>query len=146
MDGAYQIRKVVEGDFHRGHMPLLAQLTSVGDITAEQYAATLSKMEAKDSQVYVVHDAESDRIVASATLLVEQKLIHECACVGHIEDVVVSESCRGKGVGQTLVRFLVDLAKSRRCYKVVLDCATENCGFYEKCGFVKRECQMRRDC
>ena len=62
------------------------------------------------------------------------------------EDVVVSESCRGKGVGQTLVRFLVDLAKSRRCYKVVLDCAAENCGFYEKCGFVKRECQMRRDC
>ena len=40
---------------------------------------------------------ENDKIVGSITLLIEQKLIHNGKCVGHIEDFVVSENYRKKG-------------------------------------------------
>ena len=140
------IRKAIPGDYERGHVSLLAQLTSTGEISADQYSKTLDDMTRRGSHLFVVHDTETDKVVGSATLLVEQKLIHGCACVGHIEDVVVGDACRGKGVGKQLIAALCDFARANRCYKVILDCSEENCGFYAKCGFQKREVQMRLDC
>ena len=142
----FVIRRACADDIKRGHLDLLAQLTVVGEINPERYAATMAHMSDTGSFVYVVHDTEDDLVVASATLLVEQKLIHSCACVGHIEDVVVGAQCRGKGLGQKLINHLVEAASEHNCYKVILDCSADNAGFYEKCGFVKKELQMRKDC
>ncbi len=45
-------------------------------------------------------DTEKQKIVATATLLVELKYIRECGKAGHIEDVVVDSSYRGMRLGQ----------------------------------------------
>ena len=63
--------------------------------------------------------------------------------MGHIEDVVVDTTYRGYGLGKKIIGVLVDHAKKMGCYKVILDCSNKNVGFYEKCGFVQHEVEMR---
>ncbi|CAI0462295.1 unnamed protein product [Linum tenue] len=41
-----------------------------------------------------------------------------------------------------IVEFLADHARYRGCYKVILDCSSENKAFYERCGFREKEIQM----
>ena len=67
----------------------------------------------------------------------EQKFIHECATVGHIEDIVVVKGYRGKNLGLKLIEALISLAKSNNnCYKVILDCDEKNVPFYEKVSYL----------
>ena len=51
--------------------------------------------------------------------------------VGHIEDVVVDKSQRGGGIGKQMLQFLEARAKDLGCLKVILDCNSDNVGFYE---------------
>lgn len=74
-------------------------------------------------------------IAGVASLIIETKLIHGLCKVGHIEDVVVDETYRGKGIGKSLINRLVREAKSQGCYKVVLNCVPDLRKFYEQCGF-----------
>lgn len=50
--------------------------------------------------VVVVEDLNKSRIAGSATLVVEQKFIHNTGTRGRIEDVVVSDDYRGKQLGK----------------------------------------------
>ena len=56
--------------------------------------------------VYVIADT-NDKIIGAATLLIEKKLLHGGASVGHIEDVVVDSTERGRGLGKMLISSLV---------------------------------------
>ena len=76
--------------------------------------------------------------------MVERKFIHECGLVGHIEDIVVHSDCRGKKFGQLLVEQLTSLSEALGCYKVILASAEGNAGFYEKCGYSRKEIEMAK--
>lgn len=85
------------------------------------------------------------RVVGTATLLLERKFIHKGGMAGHIEDVAVHPTFQGQGIGKALIDHLVELARSRGCYKVVLDCQDQLQEFYSKCGFTRAQLQMRID-
>ena len=87
---------------------------------------------------------ENDKIVGSITLLIEQKLIHNGKCVGHIEDFVVSENYRKKGIGSNLINYAINIAERSNCYKCILDCKNMLERFYEKKGFEKRGIYMAK--
>jgi glucosamine-phosphate N-acetyltransferase len=80
--------------------------------------------------------------VATASLLIEPKFIRNLSAVGHIEDVVVDPTMRGKHLGKKLIEHLTAVAKKAGCYKVILDCNEENMLFYEKCGYTKKGVEM----
>lgn len=90
----------------------------------------------------VIEDVASSRIVGTATLFKELKFIRGCAACGHIEDVVVDSTYRGKHIGRRLLERLREEALDMGCYKIILDCSEENQPFYEKCGLVRKEIQM----
>jgi glucosamine-phosphate N-acetyltransferase len=81
-------------------------------------------------------------IIGAATLLIEQKFIHDCAKYGHIEDVIVSKNFRKNGIGKILIETIIAIAKDKGCYKITLCCSDDNYTFYSKCGFEKSEIQM----
>ncbi len=51
------------------------------------------------------------------TLLLERKFIRGAGLAGHVEDVVVDEGSRGRGLGKLLLDALVALAREKGCYK-----------------------------
>ena len=75
-------------------------------------------------------------------LIIKLDFVIQAAKLGHIEDVVVLDSMRGKNIGKRLVDTLLALATAKSCYKVVLDCSQKNTTFYEKCGMNAAGMQM----
>lgn len=130
-------------DYYRGFLELLEQLTVVDakNISYEDFCKTFDEMNA---QTYVVRNISTNKIVGTGSLLVEKKFIHKLSSVGHIEDIVIDSSVRGFGLGKQLIDHLVNLAKEKGCYKVILNCSDKNIKFYEKCGFVIKEFGMAK--
>ena len=85
---------------------------------------------------------EKNELIGAATVLFEKKMLRDGSIVMHVEDVVVQKSKRGKNVGKQLIQFLIDLAKRRNCYKIILNCDETVKKFYEKCGFLNKNLEM----
>ena len=136
------LNDVLEGNF----LNVLAELTTVHSPERPLSKETLTKrFQSMDPTLYhiiVLVRSSDDRIVGAATLLIEEKFIHECGRVGHIEDVVVSKDARGGGFGKQLIDHLINIAKESNCYKTILDCDEKNVAFYEKCGMERKGIQM----
>ena len=94
------------------------------------------------TRIVVILDIGQNRVIGAGTMFIEQKFVHECGRCGHIEDIVVDNTYRGKNLGLRLINVLRELASINGCYKVILDCSDSNVKFYEKCGFKVKERQM----
>jgi len=137
------IRNLESSDYNAGFISLLSQLTTVGNIPEAFFQSRLQQIQKSRRQhMLVVQDTATGQIVATATLLIERKFIHNAGFAAHIEDVVSDESVRGKGLGKRIINALVQLAQKCGCYKVILDCEEHNIKFYEKCGFILKEVEM----
>jgi len=149
--GAFRARPLEPRD-KDGFLKLLSQLTTVGDVSEAMFNEQLAKIERRDREHIIVFErlnpadrkAGEPEVLACATLVVEHKFIHGGRCVGHVEDVVVDSSTRGTGLGKMMVGQLTDMALAAGCYKILLNCAEKNIGFYEKCGYVVKEVSMAK--
>ena len=97
----------------------------------------------KDMHVLVAEKYE--KIMGTGAVFIEQKFLRGGGKAAHIEDVVVDNRSREKGVGKAIIDSLVEIAREEGCYKVILDCSNENVPFYIKCGFKLTENEMRLD-
>ncbi|KAK4478739.1 hypothetical protein RD792_014237 [Penstemon davidsonii] len=142
----YQVRKLEISDKNKGFIELLQQLTLCDSVSDEAFQERFQEIAkyGDDHIICVIQEnhSNSGRIVATGSLFIEKKFIRNCGKVGHIEDVVVDSSVRGKQLGKKIIEFLSDHARAMGCYKVILDCSLENRPFYEKCGFKQKEIQM----
>lgn len=138
----YYFRKLMAQDYNSGFFEVLAQLSPVIKPEYSAWITFINNLNMSSQQIIVVVDKETDKIVASGTLFIQQKIIHNMGKVAHIEDVVVDVSVRGKGLGKELIRYLQDIALTQSVYKTTLYCFEKNVEFYEKCGFEKKGCQM----
>lgn len=62
--------------------------------------------------------------------------------VGHLDDVVVDASLRGQGVGEELIKHLLERAKEQRVHRVELTCKPLRAAanrLYQRLGFQQRE-------
>lgn len=134
------LRPLCTADLNKGFCKVLSQLTKAGDVTPDQFIKNFEHMKKTgDYYVIVVEDVILRQIVATATLITEHKFIHSCAKRGRVEEVVVSDACRGKQLGKLLVSTLTLLSKKLKCYKITLECALNNVAFYEKFGYLVSE-------
>ena len=136
------LKDVLKGNF----LNVLAELTTVQYPESPQSKESLTKrfesLNPALHHTFVLVRSSDDRVVGAGTLLIEEKFIHGCGRVGHIEEVVVSRDTRGGGLGKMLIDNLLSVAQSSGCYKTILDCDEKNVAFYEKCGMVKKGVQM----
>jgi GNAT superfamily N-acetyltransferase len=89
--------------------------------------------------------AEEDEKIAGTITLVTYRT--PSGMKAWIEDVVVDESQRGKGIGKKLVRFILDYAKETGIQKIDLTSNPHRIAaneLYQKMGFVKRETNVYR--
>jgi glucosamine-phosphate N-acetyltransferase len=135
------VRRLRADDDRKGFRALLSQLTTVGEGDFKRRFRAIAD---GPEYVYVIESACRTRVVASGTLLLERKFTRNCGTCGHIEDVVVDSNERGKDLGRVIIEALTKAAEFAGCYKVILDCSEANAGFYERCGYVRKEIQMAK--
>ena len=135
------IRQLQKTDFNKNYLNLLEQLTKVDKkkITFEKFKNFIDNLN-KNHKIVVIEI--NNKIVATGTVLLENKIIHGLSKVAHIEDIVVDKETRGLGLGKKLISFLIDIAEKENCYKVILNCKKENIKFYEKCGLKTHAFEM----
>ena len=132
-------RKLQVNDYYRGYLELLSGLTicNFKNITYDMFKKRYDEI---NSNIYVLEI--DNKIIATGSIFIEKKFIRDMKNVGHIEDIIIDEKYRGKGIGKDIIFYLINIAKNNECYKVILDCSDENIKFYEKCGFNKKENHM----
>lgn len=138
----YSFRNVEANDFEQV-VSTLSVLTKVGDLSKEKFAKTVEYLN-KHPDIYntCVIVNQAGKVVAIGSIIIEQKIIHECGKVGHIEDIAVNKDEQGKKLGYHLIQHLTKIGKENGCYKVILDCAEKNIKFYEKCGYKYEGAEM----
>jgi GNAT superfamily N-acetyltransferase len=78
------------------------------------------------------------RLVSSCTLIIVPNLTRGARPYGLIENVVTHQAYRKKGFGSSLLRYALQLAWEKQCYKVMLLTGSkqeETLRFYENAGF-----------
>lgn len=136
------IRELTDDLLDQHFLDVLGHLSVVDlDVTKAREILRIRKEEG--TRTYVA--LEGDRVVGSASLVIETKFLHGGGKVGHVEDVVVHGASQGLGIGKKLVEHATLEAKNAGCYKCILACTPANKPFYEKCGYREHEIEMRRD-
>lgn len=139
-----KIRELEKEDLWNGFLTSLDSLRKASDIKKETALEVFEKINQNPDHMIAVADI-AGKVVGSATLLLESKFIHQGGIVGHIEDVVVDKNHQGQKIGEKIIKYLLEQAQMRGCYKTILDCADDVKPFYEKLGFKHNANALRFD-
>ena len=141
------IRQIKKTDLDNSFFSLLAQLS--GEVTSYDVDYLWGQYSKNSNHITFVDEVKeagkSSCILATSSVIIENKFLHCGSKVGHIEDVVVDKDTRGSGLGQKIVEHCIDYAREAGCYKVILDCSNKNVPFYINCGMYLSENCMRID-
>ncbi|MDE1863132.1 MAG: GNAT family N-acetyltransferase [Thaumarchaeota archaeon] len=139
-----KVRKIQKKDLANGFLETLDSLRRASDLSPRKASSIFDKISSDKSEAIYVAVVDS-KIVGAASIIVEQKFIHNGGKAGHIEDVAVAKEFQGKGIGKKVVLALIEHAQKSGCYKTILDCSDDLVPFYEKLGFKKYSNAMRFD-
>jgi len=137
------IREITINDLTDNFFKLLSQLS--GELKDYDKSDLWEKYMQMKPGIVTLVAIEDDGVRGTATILIENKFLHCGSKVGHIEDVVVDQNIRTKGLGKDLIEKCIQIAADNKCYKVILDCEENVVPFYAKCGFRPENYSMRRD-
>lgn len=121
------------------YFKLLSQLTECPIINSERYKTIIQNI--PDNHHIFVYQIDNIPI-GIITILIEQKLIHDGKCVGHIEDVVIDKNYNNKGIGSLMINNTISFAKENNCYKILLNCNENIKEFYKKNGLTEKNIAM----
>jgi len=138
------IRELRKEDLWNGFLTTLDSLRQTSDIDHSKSEKIFEKINSNPDHIIVVAELDG-KIVGTTTLLIEPKFIHGGGLVGHIEDVVIDKNFQGQKIGEKIMKYLIEFAKNRGCYKTILDCTDDVKPFYEKLGFKHIANELRFD-
>ena len=84
----------------------------------------------------------NNKIVAYGSVVIENKIRGEVA--GHIEDIVVDSDVRGKMVGVSLIKELIEISRRKGCYRITLFYDKKLINFYSRNGFKVNNVVMKK--
>jgi glucosamine-phosphate N-acetyltransferase len=138
------IRELRKEDLWNGFLTTLDSLRQTSDIDRNKAEEIFEKINSNPDHIVVIAEVDG-KIVGTTTLLIEPKFIHKGGLVGHIEDVVVDKNFQGQKIGEKIMKYLLEYAKNRGCYKTILDSTDDVKPFYEKLGFKYIANELRFD-
>lgn len=117
------------------HLPLIQQLSP--SVTAENYTVMLDDMLAHGYRMLLV--MEGKECLGLSGFWVSTKIYSGRYL--EMDNVVVADGHRSRGIGKLMCDFLTELALREGCRMLMLDAYLENAkahAFYEREGFAKR--------
>ncbi|RJQ34566.1 GNAT family N-acetyltransferase [Candidatus Parcubacteria bacterium] len=118
---------------------LLAQLGKDGECSLEHLQKVVQYA---SSELWVA--TENNKIIGMATLAL---IVKPGGITAQLEDVVVDEAARGKGLGRQLCEKAIERAKSRGAHSIHLTSRPARVAankLYQKLGFEKKETNVYR--
>ena len=116
--------------------------------TTKYSAAELSELLEDGSRPVFVFLDDAGRILGYAFCMMNvirgNRLLQDVKTL-YIDDLCVDEAVRGRGVGTSLYRYVLDYARAEGCYNVTLNvwCLNEHAlRFYEHCGLKPQKVGM----
>ncbi len=109
------------------------------DSFSKNYDKKINESIFSSNEVDGIVALEKGNVIGYASIHYIKKITRKS---GIIEDVVVKENQRGKGIGKLLVNNLIEKAKKNNCDKIILSSSEKNLKFYQKLGFQKNEFEM----
>ncbi|KAJ1023596.1 hypothetical protein NDA16_003213 [Ustilago loliicola] len=124
-------------DYNRGFIEVLSCLVETPDLGEAAWCDRFNAMVSANGTYFpiVIISKETDQIVAMGTIVVELKFFRGLTRVGHVEDIVVNTKLHSEGLGKIVVQTVMNIAESKGCSNIILNCSDEKKPFYEKCGF-----------
>ena len=136
------IRELREDDLWNGFLTTLDSLRRASDLDKDAASGIFHRIAADPDHHIMVAELDGT-IVGCTTLLIEQKFIHGGGKVGHIEDVAVHAKYQRMGIGEDIIRHVLEYARTKGCYKTILYCTDDVKPFYEKLGFRRNRNGLR---
>jgi phosphoglycolate phosphatase len=104
----------------------------------ESFYKTFEKINSDESYILVGAKDENNKIVGTVMGIICYELNSDCRPFMVIENIVVSNECKGQGVGRKLMTFIEDEARKRNCSLTMLVSGYQRKEahlFYEKLGY-----------
>ncbi len=108
-----------------------------GASTLAEYEKIFKQIESDPNHKLIVAELDGT-IVGSADMVIVPNLSHQGLPWAVMENVIVEEKMRRKGIAAAMVQYLTDLARESGCYKIGLSSSKERPAahsFYESLGF-----------
>ena len=115
------------------------------DVQVAAYRAAFDEISADGHQQLLVGEIDG-RVVATAQVTWIRRLTYVGGEMGVVESVRVRSDLRGRGLGERLMRHVVDLARARGAVRVELTTNAQRDAarrFYERLGFVASHVGMK---
>ena len=129
-------RLLTESDYIN-YYPLINEFRAT-IFTEEEFKAFL-KDKPNNIEIWILE--KDNKIVATTTVIYEKKLIFNMCTFAHIEDVCVLKEYQSQGIGSKIIKFILEQARNKKCFKVTLVCNEKTSEFYIKNGFEIRGVQ-----
>lgn len=140
MDKLYNIRKLNKEDYE-SYLNIMFEFTNYKyDLTKENFDKYMDNMDNHYQNIVVI--IYNKKLIGTGTIFKLIKLHNNP--VGQIEDVIILNKYRGKGLGKIIIQKLIDIGVNEfKCYKIILNCLNKNIDFYKKCGFEEVGVEMK---
>lgn len=123
-------------------------LAELAALTEELYGEkpSVANLEDRLSRIikhpdYILIGAKSgQQLVGSVMAVICMDIVGECRPFAVLENLIVSETARGLGIGKMLVSYIEDRARERNCYYLMFTSSAkrkEAHRFYERIGYSK---------
>ena len=133
----YLIRKLSDSDYSQ-YLELINDFRP-SNFNEIEFKENLKKINLS-SDIWIIE--KDSKIIATGTIIYENKFIFNiCKCC-HIEDICVKKELRNFGYGKIMMNYLINEATKNKCYKINLVCNKDTSKFYKSCNFEERGVQM----
>jgi GNAT superfamily N-acetyltransferase len=139
-----ELRQCTAEDFE-GVLSLLGQLWPDTPLDAKSLWTVYDRALASDRQLYLCA-VSGGQVVGFGALTIKSNL-RNGAFVGYVDEMVVDETLRGRGIGTRILDHLTSWARERGCTRIDLDSAfhrKDAHAFYEARGFRRRAYQYQK--
>ena len=141
---SYTLREMELGDYSKGFLSLLSQLTTVPPLSLEQFSAIFSANQGVSS-IVVAESRSSQRLVGTFKIMFDHKYSRGGGVVAHLEDVVVDrEFPEAEGLGRDLMDLAKSIAETEKCYKIIGNCDAAWLEFFARNGFQAKDICFRK--
>jgi GNAT superfamily N-acetyltransferase len=119
--------------------PLLRQLWPENNLDREKLKNVYERAVDSGNQIYICYRYKN-RLVGFCSMTIKNNLWQQ-GCVAHIDELIVHENYRKKGIGKKLITEIILIARFKGCKRIELDTAftrKKAHDFYEDLGFKNR--------